>query len=218
MNMKYPKLPKSDKLYIGIDQSLTGTSICLYQDQQLEFHNIKPLYMGVSRISEIYKVFCQILDEHEGQVAGAAIEGYAFSAKGAKFNLGELGGVLRLALYERKIITVEVPPTYLKKFFTGKGNAQKNLMIKEAFKKYDIDLNDDNDCDSFGLSLVAREYFETEVHPLKVYRIETQKSCRQIIGVHPLPMNIKEYFNGMPDVTVAQYEKMRKAAKKELND
>jgi Holliday junction resolvasome RuvABC endonuclease subunit len=174
--------------------------------------------MGVSRLSEIYSTFSAILEANRGQIDGAAIEGYAFAAKGAKFNLGEVGGVLRLALYDRSIPSIEVPPTYLKKFFTGKGNAQKNVMMKEAYKNYGIDINDDNDCDAFGLGLVAQSFFETELHAIKSYRADVHKNCRQVIGEHPKPLNVKEYFSGMPNVTVAQYEKMRKAAKKDLDN
>src|SRR6476620_730501 len=160
MKIKSNKVPKPDKLYLGIDQSLTCTALCLMDSEGLVIERIKPLYMGVSRLSEIAKVFEDFLDATDRPIAGAAIEGYAYSAKGAVFNLGELGGVLRLVLYRRGIPTVEVPPTYLKKYLTGKGNSPKNVMLKEAFRKYEVDLNDDNDCDAFALSLVAHDYFE----------------------------------------------------------
>lgn len=176
---------------------------------------IKPMYMGVSRISEIFEEFDAYLEATQSSLAGAAIEGYAYSAKGAVFNLGELGGVLRLALYKRNIRTIEVPPTYLKKFLTGKGTSPKNVMLKEAYRLYEIDINDDNDCDAFALALVAQNYFETEFHAIKTYRTEPHKQCKQIVGTHPKPLNVKEYFAGMPNVTVAEYEKMRKKAKKE---
>lgn len=179
---------------------------------------MKPLYMGVSRIAEIFEEFDTYLEETQSRLAGAAIEGYAYSAKGAVFNLGELGGVLRLALYKRGVPTIEVPPTFLKKHMTGKGNSPKNLMLKEAYKRYEIDIDDDNDCDAFALALVAQDYFDNEFHPIKAYRTEPHRNCKQIIGTHPRPLTVKEYFQGMPDVTVAQYEKMRKTAKKDLED
>lgn len=174
--------------------------------------------MGVSRISEIFDDFDEYLNATQSRLNGAAIEGYAYSAKGAVFNLGELGGVLRLALYKRGIPTIEVPPTYLKKFMTGKGTSPKNLMLKEAYKTYGVDIDDDNECDAFALALVAQQYFDEEFHAVKAYRTEPHKQCKQIIGSHPRPLNVKEYFQGMPNVTVAEYERMRKKKIKDAQD
>ena len=215
--MKLSKLPQSDKLYLGIDQSLTCTSVCWLENQEIKIERIKPLYMGVSRIAEIYAEFDAMLQANPN-IAGAAIEGYAFAAKGAVFNLGELGGVLRLALYNRGIPSIEVPPTFLKKYITGKGNAQKNLLIKEVYKKYEADIDDDNDCDAFSLALVALDYFETQMHPIKTYRTEAHKNCKQVVGKHPNPLSAIDYFRDMPDITVAEYEKLKRAKKKELED
>lgn len=219
MKIKSSKLPQTKNVFLGIDQSLSCTSLCLFEAQGVSFTRLKPLYMGVSRTAEIYNDFCKFLDEtpHD-KIMGAAIEGYAYSAKGAVFNLGELGGVLRLALYTRGIPTIEVPPTFLKKHMTGKGNSPKNLMLKEAYKRYEVDLDDDNDSDAFALSLVAQDYFEQEYHAIKTYRSEAHKNCKQVIGTHPKPLNVKEYFQGMPNVTVHEYEKMRKRLKKEANE
>jgi crossover junction endodeoxyribonuclease RuvC len=80
------------------------------------------------------------------------IEGYAYAAKGqAVISLGELGGVLRLALYEAAIPVIEISPAQVKKFTTGKGNAPKNIMLKEVFKRFNVDIDDDNIADAFAL-------------------------------------------------------------------
>ena len=62
-----------------------------------------------------------------------AIEGYAFGAKGQVFNIGENTGILKYKLAEKvsNIINV-IAPSAIKKFATGKGNANKLLMY-EAF-------------------------------------------------------------------------------------
>lgn len=91
------------------------------------------------------------------------IEGYAYGAKGAAVvSLGELGGTIRLALWETRIPYLEIPPAQVKKFVTGKGNAPKQIMLKEVFKRFDgEDIDDDNIADAFslmqlGLALVGR--------------------------------------------------------------
>lgn len=207
MKIKSNKLPQSENVFLGIDQSLSCTSLCLFDAQTLELKQIKPLYMGVPRITEIYDIFDEFLKENGSRLTGAAIEGYAYSAKGAVFNLGELGGVLRLALSKHGIPTIEVPPTFLKKTITGKGNSPKNVMIKELYKKYDVDVNDDNDGDAIALAIVAKHFFDEELHCVKAYRTDIQKNTSQIIGKHPKPMDVHKYFEGHEDMTVAVYEK-----------
>lgn len=49
-----------------------------------------------------------------------------------------------------------VPPTTLKKFVTGKGNAEKSLMIREVYKRWGFDAADDNQADAVGLLQVGR--------------------------------------------------------------
>jgi Holliday junction resolvasome RuvABC endonuclease subunit len=44
-------------------------------------------------------------------------------------SIGELGGVVRVALYERRIPFIEIPPTCRAKFATGKGNAGKSEVV-----------------------------------------------------------------------------------------
>ena len=62
-----------------------------------------------------------------------AIEGYAFGAKGQVFNIGENTGILKLKLAEKVANDINViAPSAIKKFATGKGNANKVLMC-EAF-------------------------------------------------------------------------------------
>lgn len=61
------------------------------------------------------------------------IEGYAFGAKGQVFNIGENTGILKYKLRERVAPKMSIfAPSEIKKFATGKGNANKMLMY-EAF-------------------------------------------------------------------------------------
>ena len=78
------------------------------------------------------------------------------------FDLGELGGIIRLCLYDAKIPFVIVPPTSLKKFVTGNGSADKKKMHDFVLSKWrqDIDENEDDQCDAYGLAQVARAYPE----------------------------------------------------------
>lgn len=98
-----------------------------------------------------------IRDQVIAKCAGAdvvAIEGYAYgSARGAsqQHSLGELGGVVRLALFEAGIHYVDVAPATLKKFATGKGNANKELMLAESIRRLGYSGSDSNEADALWM-------------------------------------------------------------------
>lgn len=62
------------------------------------------------------------------------IEDYSMGSKGKVFHIAENAGILKYSLYKRNISFTLIPPTVLKKFATGKGNAKKEQMY-ESFEK-----------------------------------------------------------------------------------
>jgi crossover junction endodeoxyribonuclease RuvC len=211
--MNSNKLIKTDKTYIGIDQSLTCTSVCVYTGQELTITRIKPDHTGVKRLNTIYEAVDSVLAYHPD--AMVAIEGYAYNAKGMYFNLGEVGGAIRLAVFKRSMPLIQVPPTHLKKYITGVGNANKNVIIKELYKKYELDINDDNDADAASLAILCREYFETQFHIVTSLRTDLHKNCDLVIGDHPDRLTAQEYLkDAPPDMRIYEFEKMKKAKKK----
>jgi hypothetical protein len=60
------------------------------------------------------------------------IEGYAFGASGKVFHIAENTAILKHKLYNAGVSYETVAPTAVKKFATGKGNANKEAMY-EAF-------------------------------------------------------------------------------------
>jgi Holliday junction resolvasome RuvABC endonuclease subunit len=205
------KLPNSDKLYVGIDQSLTCTSVAFLQNGRLEIYRIIPKVIGVKRLAEIKKKFDALIEEKT--IDGAAIEGYAMAAKGRVFNLGEVGGVLRLSLFSKAISSIEVPPTVLKKYGTEKGNSPKEVMIKALETKYGFVTDDDNDSDAVHLAIACFEYFETTYHFLANYRTYIQATSAQIIGDHPKPLDVDKYCEELGDMRVGDFEKAKRGGK-----
>jgi crossover junction endodeoxyribonuclease RuvC len=83
------------------------------------------------------------------------LEGYSFASRNSQaHSIGELGGVIRLLLWELGKPTVIIPPTCRAKFATGKGNASKNEVISNVSAKTGIIWSNpgaDDRCDAWIL-------------------------------------------------------------------
>lgn len=142
------------KKIAGIDPSLNHTGVVILDEKGNLIHQevieAKKL-RGIERLRFVKDRLMKVLIDHD--IKSVAIEGYSFGSRGrAVFNIGEMGGVLRVALYEAQIEILDVPPSTLKKFVTGKGNADKEQMRIAIKEKYKIDFDDDNEADAFGLA------------------------------------------------------------------
>lgn len=130
----------------------------------------------IERIIAIVDKIAALVDEYQPQIV--AIEGMAFMAKGTSLvQLSGLNYMLRAELLERKIPFVIVAPTSLKKFVTNKGNAQKDQMMLETYKRWGVSILDNNECDAYGLAQVGWAVFDPE-HPVP----KTQKEVIQLIS------------------------------------
>lgn len=83
------------------------------------------------------------------------IEGYAYGAKGSVIQLAEFGGVLRHGLASVSSRLVEVPPTVVKKFATGKGNAKKPEVASALARRWGMTFRTDNEADAFALAQIG---------------------------------------------------------------
>jgi crossover junction endodeoxyribonuclease RuvC len=80
------------------------------------------------------------------------IEDFAFGARGmGLFQIAGLGWVVRTALKDLGTKFELIPPSVLKKFITGKGNADKELMLLKAYKKFGVEFEQNDECDAFCL-------------------------------------------------------------------
>lgn len=114
---------------VGFDLSLRATGVA---DVDGSLHTIKTKKLrGVERLSYIECYLTPFILRADLVV----IEGYSFGSKGrATFNIGELGGVIRLACHRAHTSVLECPPTVVKKLATGKGNASKDEVLAAAIE------------------------------------------------------------------------------------
>ena len=158
-------------IYGGIDYSITCPSLCIYDDSLGAFsHNTCKYYFQQHNVSDreverrrelklenIYPSvqykwkddyhrffgladwFLSILIQYRVEVV--AMEDYAFGAQGKVFNIAECTSFLKNFMMLTGIKFYTFPPCYVKKTFTGKGNALKEDMGAEYKKKYGVDVS-----------------------------------------------------------------------------
>lgn len=149
---------------IGLDLSLTHTGICVLSKDNFETFSVtsKPHGNGhVLELERMLKIVDRLTAEVEKHKASlVVIEGLAFMARNttALVQLSGLNYLIRDRLYQRKIPFVIVAPSTLKKFITGKGNAQKDHLMLELYKRYGVTILDNNESDAFGLAKCGMAY------------------------------------------------------------
>lgn len=104
--------------------SLTSTGVSILgQTQTIAVKTIEE-----RRLQQIRDAVISLVRDHSIRVC--ILEDYAFSARHSQAHkIGELGGVIRLALFEANIPFIEVSPTARAKFATGRGNAAKTEVV-----------------------------------------------------------------------------------------
>lgn len=119
-----------DLLYYGIRQKKKQVSkaanIILLEPNDSYFSNIE-------RYDTLARTYVDILKRHN--VTQVWAEGYAYGATGNTFNIGECTGMLKYHLWKAGINLDILQPGEIKKFATGKGNANKTLMYQAYINK-----------------------------------------------------------------------------------
>lgn len=147
---------------IAIDPSLTCTAVAFGHDAEPVVQLWKPKTRGAERLAEFVRLVGAIARNKQ---AVAYIEGYSFASHAGRERLGELGGVIRFTLHDWHVPVVEVPPSTLKKFATGKGNASKAAMVSAVASRTGRTFDTDDQSDAFALWCLGRELHGLE-HPM----------------------------------------------------
>lgn len=155
--------------FLGIDQSARSTGVAVVsEDQKMKWTGtVTPgKLLGAPRLAFIRDRLVSVITTYRGyngdkdaDVAFAALEGYSMGSTGKWFDLGEVGGIVRLVLHDLKVPFAVVAPTSLKKFVTGSGDSDKEAMAIWVKRKWGVSLEQDDMCDAFGLAQVARSVY-----------------------------------------------------------
>jgi len=158
-------------LIIGIDPSLTSTGIIILRDGEVELAETtknRPEIGTINRVRLIRERIASIIENlSDGKQWQApdliVIEGFSYGSKGRSvFDIAYLGWRIREELERLKerdnIPWIEVPPSQLKQFATGKGNANKEIILQQVYKRWGVEFGDNNQADAYVLAQIGRAY------------------------------------------------------------
>lgn len=165
---------------LSIDPSMRKTGVCVLVNGEVEHLGLIKVcskIKGVDVLVEIYTALNELLSRYNPDVV--AIEGYSFGSHGRVFQLGEVGGVLRLALANAGVpAMLVIPPTRVKKF-TGSGKASKLDIIRYVQDTEDIECTSNDMADALVIGRIAEavlRYKDTGELP------PTRKAAEVVLG------------------------------------
>lgn len=155
----------------GVDFSITCPSICIHSSEKdnddFSLSNCQILFLtGIKKYAQnfygnriqgyyfdkddfkndimrydcIAEILVDFIDQAQCKEVG--LEGYAFAAKGKVFNIGEATGLFKHHLWKSEKILSIYEPNVIKKFATGKGNANKEAMYAAFLSETGVNLKD----------------------------------------------------------------------------
>jgi Holliday junction resolvasome RuvABC endonuclease subunit len=156
---------------LGLDISLCHTGWALYDQvtNTFAYGVIEPPKDMTEVLPRMDFMRTQVLALMPGTKATWAettfvtLEGLAFSANGnVALQLAGVGYFVRHALWRLGIKFKDITPNQGKKFLTGKGQSEKNIILKEVFRRYKnqdgspVDVDDDNIADAVNFNMIGR--------------------------------------------------------------
>lgn len=163
--------------FLGIDQSLNGTGMCLLapDGRASSLSTVDPGgLVGGKRLVAIKNALVTLCRSVEWRVDFAALEGYSMGSVNRPFDLGEVGGIIRMTLADNEIPYVVVPPVIVKMFATGATGATKEAMVAAA-RALGAAPGSDDEADAFFLARVARAFHS-----------KTDMTRREMDAIHAL--------------------------------
>lgn len=176
----------SQKIAIGIDQSLTGfalSAVSIESPQQHKTWVYKSPYHGIQRLIDIRSWMTLKFDElwlSNNEITDIAMEGTVLASHSALL-LGELSALVKITIWDTFELTtvpitpLQIPPMTLKKYATGKGTSKKQEMLLQIYKRWGIEFNDDNAADAYALGRLATGASIDEVEQKVIEQIKDPK-------------------------------------------
>jgi len=134
--------------FFGHDGPITNGFKILFAEE-LEHKKLKDLERCAALAGDVI----EIMETHTPDLA--VIEGYGYGNANTLVTLVEIGTIIRYFLKQYQLPYVVVAPTTLKKFVTGKGNATKDQMMLQVYKRWRYEADTNNIADAVGLAMTG---------------------------------------------------------------
>lgn len=152
--------------YIGIDFSILSPGISISANDQITTHVFDFSKTGETKTDRWHHVteyvLHFILRRVEVSECFIMLEDYASGGKGRTNDIAECCGILKWKLAASgcsmqdhvRLVSVQ----HVKQFIADKGSATKEMMIKEVYKRYGFDTDDNNAADAYGIMKICRAF------------------------------------------------------------
>jgi Holliday junction resolvasome RuvABC endonuclease subunit len=180
---------ESNRTFVGVDQSLRSTGVCLLRGGEAELFTIKTGKLReAERLAYIRDTLAESLSEEA--ITLGAIERGAYNASGRVFQLGGVSAVVQLVLYDQDIPYLIVAPNQLKTHFVGYANAEKDWIQDAAEKELGWRPNDD-EADAYALARIARDVY--------LNRADSRKAAEVVVKLREQGVHDEDRTKGGPD-------------------
>lgn len=146
------------KNYVGLDLSYSSTGAVIIDESggvaHFAFKAGTPKDSFTQRIEKLWQQLARVLPKPD--TACVVLEGAAYAAEFKAFELGELTGAIKVKLADAGYSFDVVAPSSLKKFVTGKGNANKSFVAVHVAKKWGFVHPCNDIVDAYALAQYAR--------------------------------------------------------------
>jgi crossover junction endodeoxyribonuclease RuvC len=151
------------RIVVGLDLSYTNTGIAVFKDGAFQEALSKTVAtspkMGIDvlRADHVLKEIATLLDNLTLQHTKPAvfIEDYAYARLTNREKMGELGGVVKHGLWAQGYEFETLPISTIRKVVTGKGNATKDLVMMSLYKRYGLDIQQNDIADAAAVALTG---------------------------------------------------------------
>jgi Holliday junction resolvasome RuvABC endonuclease subunit len=141
---------------LGLDLSLNSSGVAYVKEGKAIIYKS---CSSIKTIKERIHFFFELLPEIDRETT-VFIENYAYGAKGrGTFDIPEFSGIVKYILRQHVSNIYTIPPTCIKKYVTGKGNAKKIEVMEHLNSQYSTNFNTDM-AEAFACALMGNEFLK----------------------------------------------------------
>ena len=177
-------------LILGLDLSLNHTGWCRFDTitgartfDTLDYSKLR----NMERIAAATKDIVELLRPANLVVMEGLSMGLPQGKSGpfvpqGRADLIGLTYIIRLWLWKTTKPALIVAPTCCKRFTTGSGKAEKGMMIREVFRRWQVEADDDNQADAVALAEMGRAYLDPGPYKPTEFQIDALTKVQVLVG------------------------------------